>query len=132
MTGDQILLQQVIVNLLVNAMDAMAQTPAADRRVVVKATMTRHVAEVSVRDRGEGIADAVLARVFEPFVTTKAKGLGIGLAIVRGIIEEHGGTIQAVNNPDGGATFWFTLPAIDSELVGEAMVASPPSARAAG
>jgi C4-dicarboxylate-specific signal transduction histidine kinase len=129
--GDQILLQQVIVNLLVNAMDAMAQTPAADRRVVVKATMTRHVAEVSVRDRGEGIAAAVLARLFEPFVTTKAKGLGIGLAIVRGSIEEHGGTIQAANNPDGGATFWFTLPAIDSALV-EARVQSPPPARAAG
>ena len=98
----------------------MAQTPAADRRVLVKATMTRHVAEVSVQDRGEGIADAIMARVFEPFVTTKAKGMGIGLAIVRGIIEEHGGTIQAANNPDGGATFWFTLPAIDSELVEEA------------
>ena len=129
-TGDQILLQQVMVNLLVNAMDAMAQTPDAERSVLVKTTMTRHVAEVSVQDRGEGINNAVIARVFDPFVTTKGKGMGIGLAIVRGIVEAHRGTIQATNNPDGGATFWFTLPAVDSEFVEQAIVESPSSARA--
>ena len=125
--GDQILLQQVIVNLLVNAMDAMAQTPDAERRLVVTTTMTRHVAEVSVRDRGEGIAADVFARVFEPFVTTKTKGMGIGLAIVRGIVEAHRGTIQATNNPEGGATFGFTIPSVDDDTMEPAIPARPPS-----
>jgi signal transduction histidine kinase len=116
-TGDQILLQQVMVNLIVNAMDAMGGTPPADRRVVVQTVMTRHVAEVSVQDRGHGIAADVAGRLFDPFVTTKRNGMGIGLAIVRGIVEEHGGTVQARNNADGGATFWFALPSIGSERV---------------
>ncbi len=114
-TGDQVLLQQVIVNLLVNAMDAMAETSDADRIVLLKTAALRNVAEVSVRDRGEGLADTVIRRLFQPFVTTKADGMGIGLTIVRGIVEAHGGTIQATNNPQGGATFLFTLPLIDSE-----------------
>jgi signal transduction histidine kinase len=129
-SGDQTLLQQVITNLLINAMDSMAQMPDAERSVLVKTTTTGHVAEVSVQDRGQGIATTVIARVFEPFVTTKADGMGIGLAIVRGIIEAHRGKIQATNNPDGGATFWFTVPALDSDLVEPSTVDPPPSARA--
>jgi two-component system sensor kinase FixL len=85
--------------------------------VIVKTTMTRHVAEVCVEDRGEGIADDVVARLFDPFVTTKPKGMGIGLAIVRGIVEAHGGTVQATNNPGGGDTIWFTLPAVEGVFV---------------
>jgi signal transduction histidine kinase len=122
--GDPILLQQVLVNLIANSMDAMALTPAPDRRIVVRSTMTRHVAEVAVEDSGEGIVPDVLARLFDPFVTTKPKGMGIGLTIVRGIVEAHGGTIQAKNNPGGGATFWFTLPAVGVQTLN----ASVPSA----
>jgi len=114
-TGDAIMLQQVFVNLVVNAMDAMALTPAPQRRIVVQSTMMRQVAEVAVRDRGAGIAPEVLPHLFDPFVTTKSKGMGIGLTIVRGIIEAHGGTIQARNNPEGGATFSFTLPSLAAQ-----------------
>jgi signal transduction histidine kinase len=130
-TGDQVLLQQVIVNLLINAMDTITQTPASDRIVLVKTTMTQHGAEVSVRDSGDGISDAVLARLFEPFVTTKAKGLGIGLTIARGIVEAHRGKIGATNNPERGATFWFRLPAIESDAVAQSIDNSAPSERAA-
>jgi len=109
-TGDRVLLQQVLVNLVINAMDAMATIPPAGRVVFVRTTITPLVVEVSVEDRGAGIAPDVLARLFEPFFTTKSKGMGIGLTIVRGIVEAHGGTIQACNNPHGGATFRLMLP----------------------
>jgi signal transduction histidine kinase len=112
--GDQILMQQVVLNLVLNAMDAMTQTPAGQRRVVVRTAKTRAGAEVAVRDYGAGIAPEIGARLFEPFVTTKAAGMGIGLAIVRGIVETHGGTIEARENPDGGATFRFTVPTVDA------------------
>jgi signal transduction histidine kinase len=108
--GDQILLQQVVVNLVLNAMDAMAETPPAQRRVTVR-SVTRHgVVEIEVVDCGPGIAADVMSRLFDPFVTTKATGLGIGLSIARSTIEALGGTIEARNNADGGATFSFTLP----------------------
>jgi signal transduction histidine kinase len=110
--GDQILLQQVVLNLVINAMDAMAQTPAGERRVIVRTVKTRAGAEVVVRDYGAGIAPEIGPRLFEPFVTTKTHGMGIGLAIVRGIVETHGGIIEATDNPDGGATFRFTVPTI--------------------
>ena len=109
-TGDEILLQQVVVNLLINAMDAMAQTPVHRRRVIVRTGIVRDLVEVSVHDRGEGIAPEVAVRLFEPFMSTKAAGMGIGLTIVRGIIDAHGGTIEGRNNDDGGATFVLTLP----------------------
>ncbi len=111
-SGDRVLLQQVIVNLVVNAMDAMAHTPPGERRVVVQTAARRHDVEVSVIDCGDGIADDVAGQLFDPFVSTKAKGMGIGLAIVRSIVESHGGRVQARNNAAAGATFWFTLPAL--------------------
>jgi len=109
-TGDQILLQQVVLNLVLNAMDAMAQTPVDRRRVIVRSRIVRNLVEVSVHDCGEGITPEVAARLFEPFNSTKATGMGIGLTIVRSLIEAHGGTIAAGNNDDGGATFVMTLP----------------------
>jgi C4-dicarboxylate-specific signal transduction histidine kinase len=109
-TGDQILLQQVVLNLVLNAMDAMAQTPVHRRRVIVRTRIVRGLVEVSVHDCGEGIAPEVAVRLFEPFNSTKATGMGIGLTIARGIIDAHGGTIEAGNNDDGGATFVVTLP----------------------
>ena len=110
-TGDQILLQQVVLNLVLNAMDAMALTPVDRRRVTVRSRIVRSLVEVSVHDCGEGLTPEVAARLFEPFNSTKATGMGIGLTIVRSLIEAHGGTIAAGNNDDGGATFVMTLPA---------------------
>jgi C4-dicarboxylate-specific signal transduction histidine kinase len=109
--GDQVLLQQVIVNLVTNAMDAMADTPIGSRRLVVSAQADPRAVTVSVRDHGGGLSPEVERRLFDPFVTTKAEGIGIGLTIVRSIIAAHQGTIEGRNNSDGGATFQFALPA---------------------
>jgi C4-dicarboxylate-specific signal transduction histidine kinase len=111
--GDEVLLQQVVVNLVLNAMHAVADLPPERRTVTVRAAVAAKDVEVSVRDTGIGLAPEVAARLFEPFVTTKTDGIGIGLTIARTILEAHGGTITADNNPEGGATFRLTLPAGD-------------------
>jgi signal transduction histidine kinase len=108
--GDQVLLQQVLVNLVINAMDAMAQTPPARRRLTVQNDVSQDSVEVSVCDAGSGLPAESERRLFEPFVTTKANGMGIGLTIAQTIVEAHSGRIEAHNNPDGGATFTVTLP----------------------
>jgi signal transduction histidine kinase len=107
--GDHVLLQQVFVNFVMNAMDAMAETPLARRHVSITSDVRTDDVDVSVRDTGPGLPEQILATLFTPFVTTKAHGLGIGLTIARSIVEAHGGTIIARNNPDGGATFTVTL-----------------------
>ena len=107
--GDQVLLQQVLVNLVMNAMDAMAETPPARRRVTISTEVRAADVDVSVRDTGTGLPAQIDGTLFTPFVTTKAHGLGIGLTIARTIVDAHGGTIDARNNPDGGATFTVTL-----------------------
>jgi signal transduction histidine kinase len=108
---DPIQIQQVLVNLVSNALDAMRQTPP-DRRKVEISTAGNGENEVclSVRDHGTGIRTEVHERLFDQFFTTKEQGLGMGLAIVRSIVESHGGKIQAENVADGGARFYFTLP----------------------
>jgi signal transduction histidine kinase len=112
--GDSVHLQQVLLNLLLNALDAAAGMPAPRRLVRVRTTQENGNVRVSVTDRGFGIATARVSDIFEPFVTTKGggagMGMGMGLAIARGIIEAHGGCIGAENNPDGGATVWFSVP----------------------
>jgi C4-dicarboxylate-specific signal transduction histidine kinase len=108
--GDQVLLQQVLVNLVMNAMDAMAETPPDRRRVSVHSKVGKESVEVSVRDAGTGLPSSVDRHLFEPFVTTKTHGLGIGLTIARTIVEAHRGSLDAHNNPEGGATFTVTLP----------------------
>ncbi|AMY08191.1 Sensor protein FixL [Luteitalea pratensis] len=107
--GDPVLLQQVLVNLVVNAMDAMAETPPARRRLTIRSEVRAADVEVSVRDTGTGLPTHINGKLFAPFVTTKTHGLGIGLTIVRTIVDAHGGTIEAHNNPDGGATFAVTF-----------------------
>jgi len=110
--GDPIQLQQVVLNLVINAFDAMHDTPVRLRKVVIATERNRDGAIcASVRDYGVGIPAEALERVFEQFFTTKPKGLGIGLAIVRSIVQSHGGTIVAENANGGGARFYFTLPA---------------------
>jgi len=112
--GDGIQLQQVLLNLVVNALDAVAARPAGGRLVVVR---TRSEGQdrvvLSVEDSGRGIAPADMERVFEAFYTTKAEGLGVGLAISRSIVEAHGGRLWPENNPGEGATFRCALPVWD-------------------
>ena len=119
--GDQVLLQQVFVNLVMNAVDAMAETPPVRRHVTISCDVRDTDVDVSVRDTGPGLPAHILGTLFTPFVTTKANGLGIGLAIVRSIVAAHGGTIVARNNPEGGATFTVTLRRSASTSVAEAL-----------
>jgi two-component system, LuxR family, sensor kinase FixL len=110
--ADPIQLQQVLLNLIINAFDAMRDTPVRRRKVVI--AIERNVdgaIRTSVRDYGVGIPEEARERLFDHFFTTKPKGLGMGLAIVRSIVESHGGTIAAENAHGGGARFQFTLPA---------------------
>jgi two-component system sensor kinase FixL len=109
--GDKVQLQQVALNLLLNAFDAMKDSPANERQVVMRAeTNGTGVVEVSVRDHGAGLTSDKLDKIFQPFYTTKREGLGMGLSISRSIVEAHGGRLWAENNADRGATFYFTVP----------------------
>ena len=111
--GDRVQLQQVLLNLLLNAMDAVKDNPPAKRRVAVRARPASTTVEVTVSDEGHGIPVDELPRVFEPFFTSKPNGLGMGLVISRSIIEAHRGRLWAENNPAGGAMFTFALPAAE-------------------
>jgi PAS domain S-box-containing protein len=110
--GDAIQLQQVIVNLLLNARDAMQATPPVDRVVAVRTEVAGAVTVIEFEDRGTGISADVAPHLFQPFFSTKADGMGIGLSICHTILEEHGGKIEARSNPHGGATFRCTLPVL--------------------
>jgi PAS domain S-box-containing protein len=114
--GDRIQLQQVIINLILNGAAAMKNTPPDRRKLIIKTAIQEDRSlEVSVADSGTGIDESAMAHLFEPFYTTKSEGLGMGLAISRTIIRAHGGTLEASNNPEGGATFALTLPAYQGD-----------------
>jgi two-component system sensor histidine kinase DctS len=108
--ADPVLLQQVVLNLLRNAMDAMAQTPAERREIHVATDAGAASVTVSIADRGCGIAPEVREQLFRPFFTTKPEGMGMGLNICRSILELHRGRVWAEPNPDGGTVFSFSLP----------------------
>jgi len=115
--GDRVQLQQVVLNLVLNACDAMKGTPMAHRHLELLTGIEGEFVQVVISDRGSGIPDDQLERVFEPFVTFRAQGLGLGLAISRSIVAAHGGSIRAENNADGGATFRCLLPVADAAAI---------------
>ena len=106
---DKIQIQQVLVNLLRNALEAMQNSPRREL-VVSTAPEPDYMAAVKVTDTGPGINPDIASKLFQPFVSTKRQGMGVGLSISRTIIELHGGRILAEPNPDGGTIFRFTLP----------------------
>ena len=108
--GDRIQLQQVILNLVVNGIDAMKDTPTENRTITIRTSRVENYAELSVSDRGPGIPDGKLKEIFEPFYTSKAQGMGMGLSIARTIIDAHQGLIFAKNRDHGGASFRIKLP----------------------
>jgi PAS domain S-box-containing protein len=108
--GDRVQLQQVLLNMIVNGCEAMVDNPRSDRILTISTTTEGDAVRVAVSDRGTGIANAVVDSVFEPFVTSKPHGLGLGLSICRSIVNAHGGRMWAVNNAGRGATFNVSIP----------------------
>ena len=113
--ADKVQLQQVVLNLIVNAADAMSQNPPEHRRIIMRTRVNNDRIRVTIRDFGPGIDQGSLNRIFQPFFTTKGTGLGMGLAVSQTIVEAHGGHIWAENHPDGGATFFIELPVISDQ-----------------
>jgi C4-dicarboxylate-specific signal transduction histidine kinase len=108
--GDRVQLQQVLLNLVLNGIEAMASTPRRDRRILVETSVVGNRAEVRVEDNGPGIPPGREEQVFEPFFTTKPAGLGMGLSIASSLVQAHGGTLRASNGTSSGAIFTFDLP----------------------
>jgi C4-dicarboxylate-specific signal transduction histidine kinase len=132
-TGDPVQLQQAMLNLMLNGLDA-ASLSTTDRFVVVQTEATADHVEVLVRDSGPGLSPTLQPRLFESFFSTKKAGLGLGLVIVRSIVERHGGQVRAENHASGGAVFRIRLARasgyqqVDASahaLLGEARDAEP-------
>ena len=109
--GDRVQLQQVLLNLLINAIEAMREINEEERELLIGTRNEPDGVSVEVRDSGPGFASAALERAFEAFYTTKSDGLGLGLSICRSIIEAHSGRLWASPNVPRGAIFRFTAPA---------------------
>jgi two-component system sensor kinase FixL len=110
--ADAVQLQQVLINLFRNAIDATLQKTATQHEITLRALCTPGGVEISVHDHGPGLESATLAKLFNPFFTTKPHGTGLGLAISRTIVHAHGGMLAHREEPGGGACFHFTLPAL--------------------
>ena len=109
--GDRVQLQQVVLNLMMNGMEAMHSTPTRSRELVIRSRRTsRAEIAISVEDSGIGLSPGIEARIFDPFFTTKPQGIGMGLSISRSIVEAHRGRLTAAARPGGGAIFQFSLP----------------------
>ena len=112
--GDRVQLQQVVLNLILNAAEAMGSVEAEPRELLISTEQHHKDVLVAVRDSGPGIHPAHLERIFESFYTTKLKGTGMGLSICRSIIDAHGGRLWAEVNEPRGTIFQFTLPAVQA------------------
>jgi C4-dicarboxylate-specific signal transduction histidine kinase len=125
--GDRVQVQQVILNLLMNACDAVESNAKGMRRVGLKPVPRQDAMIIEVQDNGAGISDEELQHIFEPFYTTKHEGLGLGLAICQSIVAAHGGTLDAVRNPSGGMTFSVIFPIGQSTAtsIGKSAAARP-------
>jgi two-component system sensor kinase FixL len=119
--ADRIQIQQVLLNLIRNAIEAMQDGPRRELVVSTTALPQDGLVEVCVKDTGTGLAPEVAAQLFQPFVTTKKHGMGVGLSICRTIVESHGGKIWAESKPDEGTTFRFTLRAVDGQELAAAV-----------
>lgn len=108
---DKIQIQQVVVNLMRNAIEAMEGSERRELTICAE-TAENQTVEISIVDTGPGIAPEIADRLFQPFVTTKAQGMGVGLSICRSIVEAHGGELRVEANPGGGTIFRFTVPAV--------------------
>jgi signal transduction histidine kinase len=109
--GDETQIQQVLINLILNAMDALAEAPLDRRSILVQVECATETHSVSVKDQGRGFADGDLSKLFDSFFSTKRTGMGLGLSIARTIVVAHGGRIRAERGPSGGAIFHVELPA---------------------
>ena len=124
--GDRVQLQQVVLNLILNAVEAMGSVEAGPRELLISTEQNQtNGVLVAVRDSGPGIDPEHLERVFEAFYTTKSSGVGMGLSICRSIIDAHGGRLWAEANEPRGAVFQFTLPGADKELMNSLQRGSP-------
>jgi signal transduction histidine kinase len=112
---DRIQIQQVIMNFILNARQAMDKLTDGNKTIKISELIQKDDVILSVRDHGEGIDESLKANIFKPFVTSKKEGFGVGLAICRSIIEDHNGRIWAENLPDGGAEFSFSLKICKNE-----------------
>ncbi len=119
-TGDRVQLQQTLLNLVLNACEAMADCDSSERQLLIASKSENGTVRVSVTDRGGGVHEKKLEQVFERFFTTKKEGMGLGLSICRTIINAHRGEIWATNNGDGGATFHFSVPIVRSDALSAA------------
>jgi two-component system, LuxR family, sensor kinase FixL len=109
--ADRVQIQQVLVNLMRNALEAMSESQR--RELVVTTTLRdQETVEISVADSGPGLDREVVERLFQPFVSTKRSGMGLGLSICRTIVEAHGGQLWSEPNPTGGTIFGFSLAAV--------------------
>ena len=110
-SGDRIQLQQVILNLVMNGMEAIESTASGERKITARTTLLDGaLAEVAIEDSGPGIPPDKSEQIFEPFFTTKGAGMGMGLSIARTIVANHSGRIWATSRREGGAVLCFTLP----------------------
>lgn len=117
--ADRIMIEQVIINLVKNGLDAMAGLPRDERVLVVRLTAVENGVEIAIIDRGHGIGEEQMKQLFSPFYTTKAEGMGLGLNICRSIVEFHNASLNVADNPEGGTIFSFTLltEAVSEQLV---------------
>jgi two-component system sensor kinase FixL len=114
--ADRIQIEQVLLNLLRNAMDAMEAANSRRRSILVEARRrSNHAIEISVADSGSGVSAEVADTIFDPFVTTKSFGMGMGLSISRSIVESHGGSLRVARSVGSGAIFIFDLPTAGAE-----------------